>query len=152
MKINDIFEAVGRSAPLYHATNIDSIQQILSGNQLSACTLHTQNIVYPSVRNKRIGKSKLMGVSLTRDKAYADQWADTILVLDQEKLRHNYKISPVNYYKGDDQEYSHPDREEHEEFVVGGIKNLNNYLLGIYFPARLENNYTDWVWVKDHIE
>ena len=153
MKIIDLFEAIGGSAPLYHATNLESVTSILSKNQLAADTTHAMMYINPVLRGKPEGNKKLAGVSLTRSKAFAEDWADVILVLDQEKIRHNKKLIPINYFNDEpDGSYSAQDREEFEEFVVGAIAPLDKFISGIYFPARLENDYTNYKWVVKNIK
>ena len=153
MRLIDLYEAVGRSAPLYHSTNLESIVNILTTNQLAADTSHAMMYINPVLRGKPEGNKKLAGVSLTRSKAFADDWADVVIVLDQEKIRHNKKLIPINYFNDEpDGSYSAQDREEFEEFVVGAVTPLDKFISGIYFPARLENDYTDYKWVVKNIK
>lgn len=154
MKLNDLLEAASTNPMLYHATNLESIIAILKGNILRADTEHLISDINPERRHEFRSKDDyserddtISGVSLTRDKMFAENWSDVILVIDWNKLKQNYKIKQVSYY-GDD---GSNNREESEEFVIGPIKNLDRYIAGIYFPARLEKQYTDWQWVQKNI-
>jgi ribosomal protein S18 acetylase RimI-like enzyme len=154
MKLNQLLEKISTGPLLYHATNLDSVVHILSGNSLRADTEHLISDINPELRHQMRDKNDygdrddtVSGVSLTRDKKFAEGWSDVILVIDWNKLKQNHKIKQVSYY-GDD---AGSNREESEEFVIGSIKNLDRYIAGIYFPARLEKQYTDWAWVQKNI-
>jgi len=143
MKLLDLFESV-KEAVLYHATNLECISNILTSNSLRADTNHIESLINPSLKSNKM----ISGVSLTRDKKFADEWADVILVLDLNKLRQNYKIKQVSYFNDGET----VDRTESEEFIIGNINNLDRYLVDIYFPKRLEKNYTNIAWVEKNIK
>ena len=155
MKINELFEVSSAgSTLLYHATSLEFIKPILDSNMLRADTDHLISDIYPERRTQY--KSKLdyndrtdtvAGVSLTRDKKFAEAWADVILVFEQNKLKQNYKLKPVSYFTDD----ATNNRDESEEFVIGPIKNLDRNLVAIYFPPRLEKQYTNYAWVQQNI-
>lgn len=149
MRISQIFETMNSGQLAYHATSLESISNILSSNALRSDTEHLKTDLYPELkRNEPLNQQTISGVSLTRDKLFAEAWSDVILVIDLGKLKQTYKIKQVAFY-GDD---VNNNREESEEFVIGSIKNLYKYLVGIYFPKRLENKYLDWKWVQKNIK
>ena len=96
-----------KSAPIYHGTTVENAIDILESNELRA-----------NISNE----TETYGVSFTRihDSAYGQ----VSLVIDQEKLSYNYKISPV-YRDG----ISGLDLAE--ERVPKTIKNIRNYILEI---------------------
>lgn len=143
MKIRDLLECCSRmneskSSPLYHATGIYRACDILKSNTLLANT------------DQYFGDDKVMGVSLSRDLNFVkgpslpNPRAKVIFVLDQEKLSHNYKIKPINYFTTH-HDINLPKDEiesgirkglmaEAEEFVIGDIKNLDKYIIKIIIP------------------
>lgn len=121
---------------LYHATTIESAKQILKENKLSANT--TQWLL--------LDKKFVCGVSLARNK-YAshdfvlndydnNRWDSIenngyiLFILDYDKLKQTNKIIPYTYFYNTSGEYTFP-KEEYEEFVVGDIKNLTKYIVGV---------------------
>jgi hypothetical protein len=138
MKLSEILTE-GRDAPLYHFTRYPDIVEIILSDSL--------NNVTPQIVN---GKD-VKGVSLTRDKRF--NWTGDIrLMIDQKKLSQRFKLSPVDYFAGPyfkDKKDFHSgyigletgygdkfDRRkgkwaEYEEFVIGKIKPLHNYLVRI---------------------
>lgn len=136
-------------APLYHATRISHLANILYTNSLQGNT------------QQEIGDRNYQGISLTRSLDFAKNWGDwqhtsyAVLVLDQEKLKHNYEIFPVDFYTTTAQfirdvppaeklKYRNfrrvDDRAESEEFLLTRfLKNLDQYLISILIPkATLE--------------
>ena len=105
------------SAPLYHSTGFYNADQIIKTNRMNANTL----LRYKNIR----------GVSFTRNLEFARHWSDIILVFDQEKLRHNYKIIPYNFY-GSNYTLDRTTRKEAEEFIIGPVENANRYITDIY--------------------
>jgi ribosomal protein S18 acetylase RimI-like enzyme len=149
MKLKQLLEAPIAGQPVYHATSLEFIKSILDTNTLRADTHHNEHEIYPELKQKAINSSKtIQGVSLTRDKNFAEEWADVVLVLDLNRIKQNLKVKQVAYFADD----TANNREESEEFVIGSIKNLNRYLIGIYFPKRLQKEYLDWKWVQKNIK
>lgn len=107
---------------LYHATSAANAQKILASD-----TLVGQKV--------DLFDNGPLGVSLTRSFKYAIQFAQDsvnsddpiILELDADKLRHNYRIVPFNYYSNP----TRPAETEFEERVIGDIKNINKYITKI---------------------
>jgi len=129
----------GRDAPLYHGTMPDSIIPIMKSNMLRA---ETQQFM---------GKNIKMGVSLTRNINIAHQFATKIGIvfeLDQRKLAYRHKMIPINWENATQNRgtltrwHETTGRNttnvkpitinEYEEFVVGPIKNLNDYIIKIH--------------------
>lgn len=80
-------------------------------------------------------------VSLTRDPSIAEYWArlrrdddegiGAVLILDQKRLRHQYRVSPFRD-EAWHQSASRTERDEAEEIIVGRpIENLRKYLIGV---------------------
>ena len=99
-----------------------------------------------------INGKKYQGNSLTRSLQFAKDWQEerwdgygdelnqfwVVLELNKERLKTKYKVLPYNYwedYFGKDYEHT-VDRngygDQYEEFVVGRINNLRNYLDDVY--------------------
>ena len=99
-----------------------------------------------------INGKKYQGNSLTRSLQFAKDWQEerwdghsdvlnqfwVVLELNKERLKTKYKVLPYNYwedYFGKDYEHT-IDRngygDQYEEFVVGRINNLRNYLDDVY--------------------
>ena len=110
---------------LYHYTDIKSLYNIIK-----------QNTLIPSIRDNT--------VSLTRSKNqdFTHAHANSIIVLDGDKLSNNYKITPHHdmVWNNDvqDDRDTPIDRfqrdffeDEKEERIKGPITNLNKYLLKV---------------------
>jgi hypothetical protein len=126
MQLIDLFESMEHF--LYHGTDINNVKEILSSNTISAITEHSRN-----------GKI-INGVSLTRDKRYAWDWSGlpfnrcgVVFVLDWKKLKHNKKITQIDYFQNSQYRKRNPidKTAEAEEFVVGPITPLDRYLVSV---------------------
>jgi hypothetical protein len=121
----------GRDAPLYHGTRLDRLLTILKDNYLEDYTPHQKLklLKTPRSNKKQVGydQSSVYGVSLTRDMNFASDWRSCFIELDQRKLAYKHEILPINFFNSPDSRY------EHEEFVVGRIKNIKSYIKAIYF-------------------
>lgn len=128
-------------ANLYHGTSIDNLYDILSMNVLLSKTSHMV----------RQGKSfrpddvdsfgYVEGVSLTRSKRFAQDWVSNegaVLELDGNRLKQKHRIIPLDYYGN---------RREAEEFVVGSIRNLDQFLIAIH----LSQDTLEWLKEQDEI-
>ena len=124
----------GREAPLYHGINAGKLRDTLTSNTLKATWKHD----IP-------GMGKQTGISLTRNKNVKYNYV--VLVLDQAKLAQRFKMVPVDgehlVYKSDHVRdrsssistlaYRGPNNLQlAEEFLIGDIPNLSNYLLEIH--------------------
>lgn len=134
-----------KSADLYHALLDYQLAKVLSKNTLEART------------KQYIDGKPVYGVSLTRNLNFAKSWigwgsqiaewqrgCGLILVLDQNKLSHNYKIAPIDYFSThkDDVPDETPEFKrrqgsfaESEEFVIGPIKNLKSFIKAILISS-----------------
>ena len=105
------------------------------------------------------------GISLTRDKQYANSWESVIFEFDQQKLKQKYKIIPYNWGYSIGVNFNQNIKREKEEFLIvskteksypnskdflkmletpgGTIKPLDKYLTGIYINKTSYNIYTD---------
>jgi hypothetical protein len=142
-----ITEAV-RSGLLYHGTDADNAEEILTTDRLTASTPHNAKplrVVKGINREVPIGFRKheierfdnVYGVSMTRDPNFARRWKSgqgIVFCLSEEKLRHNYRILPINYYG---------DRSESEEFVVGPIQPVSRYLVSIEVSTSVMQEMID---------
>jgi hypothetical protein len=140
----------GRDAPLYHATSVGNLNNMLEEKAMTAETMH------------RINGKNVKGTSLTRNFSYAMWFAgaasfkagtDIIIELDQRKLTQNYKIVPVNYdylnsyKKAPARNMSIPGKpytgSEYEEFVIGTVRDINKYILKIHASSEILYAHTD---------
>lgn len=122
------FLTEARMSPLYHATSAIDAKSIINDNLLRG-----------SSYNELIGDKAL---SLTRNFKFAEMWLHetmskpgVIFELDQQKLTHNYKLVPFNYfarYNGSARLKSNKSGfvfdNQYEESIQGRIKNLDRYL------------------------
>lgn len=132
-------EAVNQHS-LYHGCDLAYAVSMMIDNAMRGETIANIN-----------GK-KYQGNSLTRSLQFAKDWQDdrwdgygdvlnqfwVVLELNKERLKTKYKVLPYNYwedYFGKDYEHT-IDRngygDQYEEFVVGRISNLRNYLDDVY--------------------
>ena len=137
-----------RLAPLYHTTRIMFLANILTTNALFGNTIQD------------IDGKQVYGISLTRSLSFANNWGknhtDTLyatLVLDQQKLAHNHKLVPIDFYTTTAQNAPYTpssekikfknfrrtgERAESEEFLVTRyLKNLDSYLINILIPKNV---------------
>ena len=132
-------EAVNQHS-LYHGCDLAYAVSMMIDNAMRGETIANIN-----------GK-KYQGNSLTRSLQFAKDWQEerwdghgdelnqfwVVLELNKEKLKTKYKVLPYNYWEdcfGKDYEHT-IDRngygDQYEEFVVGRINNLRNYLDDVY--------------------
>lgn len=135
MKISELTSLLeSKSAPLYHATTTRYADMILQSNKLKGITSQVKD-----------GKM-IFGVSLTRSIHFAktldlvSENSRVIFVLDQEKLSQKFKILPIDFYTthpeahgfiSDKYPRRRGDYAESEEFILGDITNVNNYITRI---------------------
>lgn len=120
-----------RSAPLYHATGASNLGEIFNQRGFEPRT--TQLARKLLLAKGEEGEKLALGVSLTRSLRFAFSWAPIVFEFDQQKLAHNYRIIPLQYWQEEplfkDKKYparkldSTGTRNEYEEFVVTN-KNL----------------------------
>lgn len=62
----------------------------------------------------------MKGLSLTRDRKYAEAWGSVVFALDKTKIRQNFKVVPFSWQKTFAPNRSHPIhyKREREEFVI----------------------------------
>jgi hypothetical protein len=122
---------------LYHSTHIDSLVNILNTNEIQP---KTEQII--NTRLNRDANSKYKGVSFTRNQNH--NYGDVKLILDGDLIKRDYgrNIAPHDWSRaGSSGETSRPKSSpkrnngfndyEFEEFLIGPLKNLKKYLLGI---------------------
>jgi hypothetical protein len=120
-----IDEKLGESsrADLYHAITTDLLISALEKNSLDTYTMQR---VWPDGKRRKDDESDYMkshyikGISLTRDILYAKKWNECIIVFDQVKLLHKYKLMPYNwgYSIGGGYNQGHRVKQEREEFLI----------------------------------
>jgi len=133
MKINDLLipleEAVGTNR-LYHWTGFSGINGILLSNEMVAQKSHFSNI---------------SGVSFSRLPMATgiSDVANSVVVVDRDKLSYNYKLIPrygdmqkaADYAKNRGEEYKPIEpRKETEELVPNDIKPISRYLTHVCIP------------------
>lgn len=132
-------EAVNQHS-LYHGCDLAYAVSMMIDNAMRGETIANIN-----------GK-KYQGNSLTRSLQFAKDWQEerwdgqadelnqfwVVLELNKERLKTKYKVLPYNYWEDYfGQDYEHTiDRngygDQYEEFVVGRINNLMNYMDDVY--------------------
>lgn len=155
-----------RMAPLYHGTNIAAARGIINLDVLQGQTIQNDSRMFGGKKFDRHQSSMgsgVYGVSLSRSKRVSKKFGPIIFEFDQQKLLHNFKIRPYNYWYSDaakvaDTWYDRarmpePDPgfgdNEYEEFLLGHIKNLKRYLTAIWVPASVYNGSTKEYWQKN---
>lgn len=122
----------GRDAPLYHGMSLEKAASVFKTDTLKASWTHD----IPSL-------GKVTGTSLSRNSRL--KYGNIVLVLDQAKLSRRFKMIPLDgefmFYKGNSndrrQKVYNPfapgnvSPQLAEEFLVGDIKNLSQYILEI---------------------
>lgn len=155
-----------RMAPLYHGTSIGFAQAILHHNEIRGLT--SQNFGTKATKFNPETEDIRYGVSLTRSYDFAafhparkeDGQPVVVIELDQQKLIHNYKIVPFNYWDMrtrylNSRTAGHR-RNEYEEFLLGveGIKNISRYITKIIARDKpvLNKIQSDpkWALLRDH--
>ena len=140
MRYSDLITE-GRDAPVYHQMRLGSPKTttLLSSDVLQAIWTHDIPGIGP-----------VKGHSFSRNPRL--EWADMQLIIDQAKLANRYKIIPVDAdfvyarldhpkVKGVSDRHTKPDQNTMaEEFVVGDIKSLHKYLLGIKISVIRQSN------------
>jgi hypothetical protein len=140
---------------LYHSTDPYSAGNILQQGVMQGSTFHkakvqtwfneTDNRERKRYNHVRFGNPQgaggVRGNSLTRDMAFAKEWKpkqeNIVLEFSREKIRHNNRISPVNYFT--DNVWKHP-KEESEEFVHGKLNSVNMALKAIHLHRSAYEN------------
>ena len=110
-------------APLYHSLKYEYVMTALKNDRL-AC--HSSQRIWPG--GKRLKDDEpgyedswyLRGLSLTRDKYYAQGWNSVVFEFDQEKLSDRYKLLPYNwgYHIGGGYRQDLRAKREREEFLI----------------------------------
>lgn len=118
MRYSEIISESSR-ATLFHGMALEHALTALTNNELLGLT--TQRW-WPDGRRRTDSEPDyhdsywMKGVSLTRDANFAKSWGGVVLELDQEKLKHRFKIIPFNWL------YSNANsairKKEREEFLV----------------------------------
>lgn len=138
MRWNEVLNERGE-AYLYHITNADDAARIIYSNEMKPLTDHTINDMTGSKKASEWGTVK--GVSLTRDAAFSKVWRSgqgVVFVLDAQRLRHNVQLRPIDYYSNSPRRSGYGSvRSEAEEFAIGGIKNLDRYVVEIRISQQL---------------
>lgn len=135
MNIIELFE--NNRANLYHAAYESNSIKIILDNQIMAKTSHTKpnnidshwSLNSRSFREKDSVGNSVFGVSLTRSFNFAKNWRKDgfIFELNTNKLIHKYRIIQIDYYMK---------RIEAEEFLIGSITPLDEYLVNIWTTEK----------------
>lgn len=107
----------------------DILKEINEGYQYGVLYHYTEDWLLEQI----IENNTLNGpISLTRSRdSFVHYWKGNvpIIVLDQDKLRNNYKIRPYRSYDEDGNF-----EDEMEEVIDKSITNLNKYIIKIILP------------------
>lgn len=130
----------GPYAPLYHSTNFLSAIQIIKEDCIRANGWESRKS-----HNPRDYPGRHKFVSLTRSYQFATgQWRtkDVVFVLDQTRLRNDFRLMPFDYFDYAEHETKHL-RSEAEEYLTRDIKPLSRYLTKILLNKDAENRLRD---------
>jgi len=150
----------GRDAPLYHTTEIETATSIIKDDLIKPFT--TQS--FATKRNEKISYKFVKGVSLTRSLNFAKAFRGEYVIIfefDQSKLVHNHQIVPFNFFAagaeahGSDSPARFSKKEdnilnEHEEFLVGPIKNVNKYITKIIVTPSVFSQLSTFKNILNH--
>lgn len=136
--VNKILLEAKQRGTLYHYTGCANILNILMDDTLKAQPIQTR-------------KKRIYGVSTTRDKHFQDtgrsvNGVSIRIELDGDKVTNNYKIVPFNDFStfhvmgGNLPPAREKDKTESEELILGDLKNLRKYLIGISIFPDLEES------------
>jgi len=128
---------------LFHSTRVDSLIIILTTNQIQAKTEQTINTrLNKNINNQYDSETKkYKGVSLSRNQNY--NYGDMKLILDGDLIKRDYgkNIIPHDWArvtsnkeigpKSKPERNNWQDSSESEEFLIGPLKNVKKYVLGI---------------------
>lgn len=117
-----ISEAISSSQYLYHFTTDDKLDSILSSNTLIGSEFGNPD-------------DNLVGVSTTRNKNLNYDNSTVKITLDKNKLKHNYKIIPYDYWQRDYNVPNNPQTVDEDEEIIltprGYVKNIKNYIIKV---------------------
>lgn len=125
------FITEGRDAPIYHGTSVENLVGILSSDTLRV------NRWYQNISFSRDPKHASFMARFQEGKA------DALLVFDQRKLSHNFKMAPFNQWTDTSGTNRYPmhqfadvgeegmGRNEFEERIFRDIPKVSRYLLEI---------------------
>lgn len=140
------FLSEARMAPLYHGTKIDFFSDIMRDKFIDPKTQHLEwKLLKRKIdpKNDDSAWSQRKGISLTRSLPFAMHWGQVVIVLDQQKLTHRYKLVPIQFWQDrpdhKEQVAPQPSRSpdtygrtnEYEEFVMTDKPVSINYATGI---------------------
>jgi RNA:NAD 2'-phosphotransferase (TPT1/KptA family) len=108
---------------LYHGTSSTNATQILDTNRIEGTKWH----------DEVVDNQSTVSTSRSFDFAWSYGKQQCVFELDAIKLRQDYKIVPVDYFKGSPYNGTYyRKRKESEEAVIGNIAPLSKYLLAIW--------------------
>jgi hypothetical protein len=126
----------GSHAPLYHTTSIYFASEILDADMLKSTKDTGFHISKQEIKN--------LPISFTRDKDFIYDEGPVTFILDQDKLKENYKIKSYDWlysiHAEDHTKKADPKRGvefESEETVYGRIENLHKYLTEVRLNPRI---------------
>lgn len=140
-----------RSAPLYHATRTYFLYDILK-NGIDPVTVHPAqkllkplgggNFAKPESRGS-MPSNHYTGVSLTRNKKFAEAWSDgaikVVLEVDQLAISQRYQILPIQFWNGRTRLQS--PANEFEEFVLTNKPIPSKFIKVVWFAEDNINYY-----------
>ena len=111
-KLSSILNEIINTSSVYRGVPIDYGLEDIKDNTLGGYTIH--NI---KVKNEYY---KLYGMSLTRNLNKALEFGSLIFELDKDKLKQNYKIIPINFWKtiSAEKDKQSEKNDEFEEFLI----------------------------------
>lgn len=133
---------------LYHITNADDAARIIATNSMKPLTSHPSDRLGMAGSKNASATGYISGVSLTRDVNFSKTWVSgkgVVFVLDASRIRHNIKLRPIDYYASRSREQAVSAkrsgygavRSEAEEFAIGGIPNIDRYIVEVRIPKSL---------------
>jgi hypothetical protein len=135
-KINKINNTLneGISDIAYHFTSVTNLMKIIGNNEFLPTTTIGKS------RDQVVNKNKYYYMSTTRSKSAGFVKGDVKIVLDGRKLKHNYKVAPVDFWANQ----ADPDKEQEDRIVTDQpvIPNALNYILEIHIHLTNHTSVT----------
>ncbi len=145
-----------RGGALFHAMSIENASTAIRTNSIRGYTGH--RVWADNLRRERGDPNWekhvwVKGISLTRDRLYAEKWGPIVFVFDYSKLSQRYKIIPLAWSQRNI-------KREREEFLIlaktdmqgdgpevvrmlnnpqGTLAPLTEYTVGVYFSPKFSD-------------
>lgn len=116
---------------IYHATTLESFVGIIKDDLIYQTTVYDNGV--------STSRNKFYNFTANTDDEHKYNNADIQLILDKDKLKHNYKIKAFDYEEMKSKRGkigSYSDYHQSEDKIYSDIKNLHKYLIGFQISKK----------------